>query len=80
MRLFGLREIEGERAPAGCTTTTNPSRYPDCPHPAVGGSLTLLLFTGGPNWIFVSYVGILGWVPLGVLCAWIVLTGQLRGR
>ena len=44
---------------------------------AVGGSLTLLLFTGGPNWIFVSYVGVLGWVPLGILCAWIVLTGQL---
>ena len=47
---------------------------------AIGGSLTLLLFTGGPNWIFVSYVGILGWIPLGVLCAWIALTGQLRGR
>ncbi len=47
---------------------------------AVGGSLTLLLFKGGPNWIFVSYVGVLGWVPLGILCAWIVLTGQLRGQ
>ena len=44
---------------------------------AVGGSLTLLLFTGGPNWIFVSYVGILGWVPLGILCSWIILSGQL---
>ena len=47
---------------------------------AVGGSLTLLLFTGGPNWIFVSYVGILGWVPLGIICVWIACTGQLRGR
>ena len=47
---------------------------------AVGGSLTLLLFTGGANWIFVSYVGVLGWVPLGILCAWIVGTGQLRDR
>ena len=47
---------------------------------AIGGSLTLFLFIGGPNWIFVSYVGILGWVPLGALCAWIVLTGQLGGR
>ncbi len=45
---------------------------------AIGGNLTLLLFWGGPNWIFVSYVGILGWVLLGVVCAWIVLTGQLR--
>ena len=47
---------------------------------AVGGSLTLLLFTGGANWIFVSYVGVLAWVPLGLLCAWIVGTGQLGGR
>ncbi len=44
----------------------------------IGGSLTLLLFWGEPNWIFVSYVGILGWLPLGILCAWIILTGQLR--
>ena len=43
----------------------------------IGGSLTLLLFVGAPNWIFVSYVGILGWIPLGILCAWIILTGQL---
>jgi membrane protease YdiL (CAAX protease family) len=45
---------------------------------AVGGSLLTLLFLGGPNWIFVSYLGILGWVPAGVLCLWIVLTGRLR--
>ena len=25
-----------------------------------------------------SYVGILAWIPLGILCAWIVLTGQLK--
>ncbi len=43
----------------------------------VGGSLTVLLFIGGPNWIFVSYTGILAWMPLGVLCGWIILTGQL---
>ena len=45
---------------------------------AVGGSLTLLLFTGGANWIFVSYVGVLAWVPLGLLSVWIVLAGQLK--
>ncbi len=45
---------------------------------AVGGSLTVLLFMGGPNWILVSYVGVLAWAPLGALCAWIALTGQLR--
>jgi membrane protease YdiL (CAAX protease family) len=44
----------------------------------VGGSLTMLLFLGGPNLIFVSYLGILSWIPLGTLCAWIVLTGQLK--
>jgi membrane protease YdiL (CAAX protease family) len=44
----------------------------------VGGSLTMLLFLGGPNLIFVSYLGILSWIPLGILCAWIVLTGQLK--
>ena len=45
---------------------------------AVGGSLTLVLFIGAPNWIFVSYVGVLGWITLGVVCVWIVLTGQLN--
>ncbi|MGC9523001.1 MAG: CPBP family intramembrane glutamic endopeptidase [Anaerolineae bacterium] len=44
---------------------------------AIGGSLTLLLFMGGPNWLFVGYFGLLGWIPLGTLSAWIVLTGQL---
>ena len=47
---------------------------------AVGGSLTLLLFFGGPNWAWVSYLGILGWVPLGALCTWIVGTGRLTPR
>ena len=37
-----------------------------------------LLFLGGPSWIFVSYLGVFGWVPLGALCASNVLTGRLR--
>jgi membrane protease YdiL (CAAX protease family) len=45
---------------------------------AVGGALTTLLFMGSPNMIFVSYLGILSWIPLGALSAWIVLTGQLK--
>ena len=45
---------------------------------AIGGSLTTLLFMGGPNWIFVSYLGLLGWIPLGAFSAWIVFTGQLK--
>ncbi len=39
---------------------------------AVGASWTMLLFLGGPHWILVSYLGVLGWIPLGALCAWIV--------
>ena len=45
---------------------------------ALGGSLTRLLFLGGSNMIFVGYLGLLGWVPLGALSAWIVLAGQLK--
>ncbi len=44
----------------------------------IGGSLSLLLFGGGATLLFVSYVGILGWIPLGALSAWIVFTGQLK--
>ncbi len=44
----------------------------------VGSSLVLLLFFGGPNWILLSYVGVLAWVPLGVLCMWIVATGRMK--
>ena len=45
---------------------------------AIGGSLTTLLFAGGPDSIFVAYLGVLAWLPLGALCAWIVLSGQLE--
>ena len=45
---------------------------------AIGGSLSLLLLGGGASLLFVSYVGILGWIPLGVFSAWIVLAGQLK--
>jgi hypothetical protein len=37
----------------------------------------VILFGGGANFLFVSYAGILGFIPLGALSAWIVLTGQL---
>jgi membrane protease YdiL (CAAX protease family) len=42
---------------------------------AIGASLTLLLFMGGPNWIFLSYLGILAWIPLGAVCVWIIKRG-----
>ena len=44
----------------------------------MGASLIVLLFGGGASLLFVSYVGILGWMPLGALSAWIVFTGQLK--
>jgi membrane protease YdiL (CAAX protease family) len=44
---------------------------------SIGGGLFVLLFGGGANFLFVSYAGLLGWIPLGALSAWIVLTGQL---
>jgi membrane protease YdiL (CAAX protease family) len=44
----------------------------------IGAGITTLLFTGGSNWILVSYLGPLGWIPLGALCAWIISTGQLK--
>lgn len=47
---------------------------------AVGGSLTMLLLMGKGNLIFVNYLGILGWIPLGIVSAWIVLTGRLTSE
>jgi len=46
---------------------------------AVGGSLVLLLFLGGGNPLYVAYLGILGWVPLGALAVWIAWRGYPKG-
>ena len=46
----------------------------------IGGSLTLLLYAGVPGWLWVSYVGILSWLPLGALCLWIIWRGLLPDR
>lgn len=45
---------------------------------AIGSSLTVMLFLGGPNWMFVGYNGILAWIPLGIVCAWIIATQQFK--
>ena len=47
---------------------------------AIGGSLTLMLFFGGKNWLWVGYNGILALIPLGIVCAWIIFTGKLQGN
>ncbi len=44
---------------------------------AIGANLTRLWFTGDSNWLWWNYLGVLGWVPLGALCGWIILSGQL---
>ena len=43
----------------------------------IGGNISLLLFFGGPNYSLVSYVGLIAWLPLGAICAWIIFTGRL---
>ncbi len=45
---------------------------------SVGGSLTILIFAGSAEMLWTGYVGLLGWIPLGALCAWIILTGRLK--
>lgn len=37
---------------------------------AIGGSLTVTLFLGGPNWLWVGYNGILACLPLGLVSLW----------
>lgn len=44
----------------------------------IGGNMTFLLFSGGANLLLVSDTGMLAWIPLGALSAWIVFTGQLK--
>jgi membrane protease YdiL (CAAX protease family) len=43
----------------------------------IGGSLTSYIFFGGGAFMLTSYAGVLGWLPLGIVCVWIVLTGGL---
>lgn len=46
---------------------------------ALGASLTFLLFLGGPHFVFVSYLGIFSWIPLGAICAWVCKNLSARG-
>jgi membrane protease YdiL (CAAX protease family) len=43
----------------------------------MGGGLTAHLYVGGGSFVLASYAGVLGLVPLGLLAAWLVLTGRL---
>jgi uncharacterized protein len=44
----------------------------------VGGTLLAYLYLGGGSFVLTSYVGVLGWIPLGLLCLGLLATGQLR--
>ena len=46
---------------------------------AIGGSVTALWFPDRSDWIFVSYLGVLGWIPLALVCA-LILAGRARDR
>jgi membrane protease YdiL (CAAX protease family) len=43
----------------------------------LGASLVTLWFVGEANAIIWSYLGVAGWVPLGAICAWIILGRRL---
>jgi CAAX protease family protein len=45
---------------------------------SIGGTFTGLLFLGGADFALVGSNGILAWIPLGGICAWIVFTRQLK--
>ena len=44
----------------------------------VGGALLAYLYLGDGNFVLTSYVGVLGWIPLGLFCLGLLVTGQLR--
>jgi membrane protease YdiL (CAAX protease family) len=45
---------------------------------SIGSSLTMVWFAANEYWILWSYLGLLGLVPLGAICAWIVFAGRLE--
>jgi uncharacterized protein len=45
----------------------------------IGVNLTNVLFGGGPNYIWLSFGGILSWIPLSLVCMYIYLTDLKSG-
>jgi hypothetical protein len=43
---------------------------------SVGSLIVVSLFYGGTNWTLVSYFGVLGWIPLGAICLWLIARGE----
>jgi membrane protease YdiL (CAAX protease family) len=44
---------------------------------AIGGSVTALWYPDRSHWIFVSYLGVLGWIPLALVCV-LIIAGRAR--
>jgi uncharacterized protein len=67
--IFGwLREKSGS---VWCTSLAHSATN------TIGGSLTALWFPDTSRWLFVSYIGFLGWIPLAAVCA-LILIGRAR--
>lgn len=47
---------------------------------AIGGNLSVLLFFGVPYFDLVGYNGVLAWLPLAAVCAWIVASERYSLR
>jgi membrane protease YdiL (CAAX protease family) len=45
----------------------------------IGSTLTTLWLVGEPNSLVWSFLGVAGWVPLGILCGWVVIAGRAAG-
>ncbi len=46
----------------------------------IGGALTSYLYLDSGHFSLASYAGVLGWLPLAAICAWIVLGDQRRAE
>jgi uncharacterized protein len=42
----------------------------------LGGALLAYLYLGGGDFVLTSYIGVLGWIPLGLFCLGLLVTGQ----
>jgi uncharacterized protein len=42
----------------------------------IGGALLAYLYLGGGNFVLTSYIGVLGWIPLGLFCLGLLVTRQ----
>jgi uncharacterized protein len=46
----------------------------------IGGSLIALWFPDQPHSLMLGYLGVVSWIPIGLLCVWIVASGANASR